>query len=255
MITCSVPGCESLADRRGWCTAHYTRARRHDGDPLGGCAPRPRKTPRPARVVGTCSVFGCIAPVLSLGWCQAHYSRARKHDGDPQGGRPWSPGEATEYFNTHITDVTTDCMIWPYGRANSDNYGSVYLGGIQRRVHVAACEWKWGRMPTPGMHAAHGLETRCISTLCWNPNHLRWETPKGNMGDRHRDGTMFFGEASPVSKLRADQVREIRGIYAQGGVTQKALGEQFSVDRSTITQIVSGRTWRALLTVPVFSEA
>jgi hypothetical protein len=38
-VTCTIAGCEKAARRRGWCTAHYTRWRRH-GDPLGGALPR-----------------------------------------------------------------------------------------------------------------------------------------------------------------------------------------------------------------------
>jgi hypothetical protein len=35
MVLCSVEGCENEADRKGWCTRHYMRARRN-GDPTKG---------------------------------------------------------------------------------------------------------------------------------------------------------------------------------------------------------------------------
>ncbi len=35
---CSIEGCIKIAEKRGWCGAHYARWRRH-GDPLGGGTP------------------------------------------------------------------------------------------------------------------------------------------------------------------------------------------------------------------------
>ena len=38
-IACSIPGCGKRHLARGWCSAHYSRFRRH-GDPTGGCTPQ-----------------------------------------------------------------------------------------------------------------------------------------------------------------------------------------------------------------------
>ena|ERR1700694_1946906 len=38
-MVCSIPTCSRPAKKRGWCSAHYERWRRH-GDPLGGASDR-----------------------------------------------------------------------------------------------------------------------------------------------------------------------------------------------------------------------
>jgi DNA-binding transcriptional MerR regulator len=43
MKPCTIPDCDRPARVRGLCEAHYTRLRRH-GDPLGGKAPRPKRS-------------------------------------------------------------------------------------------------------------------------------------------------------------------------------------------------------------------
>lgn len=88
--TCSVEGCETPRETRGFCIKHYRRWLRH-GDPSialkRGPKPLPpelrkRKTPvgpRPRRV---CSVNGCDRPVSGHGFCSLHYQRWRRN-GDP----------------------------------------------------------------------------------------------------------------------------------------------------------------------------
>lgn len=69
--TCSIEGCGKPAKNRGWCSAHYTRWRRH-GDPLAGAASRKR----PIRL---CSVEGCDRVVDALGLCAVHYLRFKRN--------------------------------------------------------------------------------------------------------------------------------------------------------------------------------
>jgi DNA-binding MarR family transcriptional regulator len=61
--------------------------------------------------------------------------------------------------------------------------------------------------------------------------------------DRIRDGTTNLGEKTPTAKLTEEQVLEIRRRIGQ---TQRALGEEFGVDQSTISDILKGRTWAHL---------
>ncbi len=49
------------------------------------------------------------------------------------------------------------------------------------------------------------------------------------------------------SKLTIAQVEEVRALYATGRVTQRALAQQFSVDPSTVSNIVTGRRWAAVV--------
>lgn len=65
---CSVEGCEKSHYGKGWCSAHYTRWRRH-GDPEWAA-------PAPAR---RCAVEGCMLPWRTREWCYMHYQRLMRH--------------------------------------------------------------------------------------------------------------------------------------------------------------------------------
>ena len=47
-------------------------------------------------------------------------------------------------------------------------------------------------------------------------------------------------------KLTSVEVRQIRELYAVGNVSTYELGDRFRINRATILQIVSGKTWREL---------
>lgn len=46
------------------------------------------------------------------------------------------------------------------------------------------------------------------------------------------------------TKLTPDKAREIRTLYAAGGVSQADLARAFSVDNSVISRVVRGEIWR-----------
>ncbi len=74
--TCSIDGCGRVIYGHGWCSMHYTRARRH-GDPLWS---------PPAKTGGPCAVDGCneaSSRRSALGvLCRAHHRRWEA-TGDP----------------------------------------------------------------------------------------------------------------------------------------------------------------------------
>jgi endogenous inhibitor of DNA gyrase (YacG/DUF329 family) len=52
------------------------------------------------------------------------------------------------------------------------------------------------------------------------------------------------GELGSAAKLSWEDIDEIRKLYASGRITQKALGERYSVTYGTIGSIISYRTWK-----------
>jgi hypothetical protein len=67
--TCSIEGCESPVNAKGWCKKHYARWQR-TGDPLAtlrGIKSAARPT--------VCTVDGCDNVVNAHGWCKKHYDR------------------------------------------------------------------------------------------------------------------------------------------------------------------------------------
>lgn len=72
--TCSIEDCGKKVTARGWCSAHYTRWKRH-GDPLTPLRRQPQS--------GPCAAEGCDVPARKTGLCARHYTRARMNGGDP----------------------------------------------------------------------------------------------------------------------------------------------------------------------------
>jgi hypothetical protein len=60
----------------------------------------------------------------------------------------------------------------------------------------------------------------------------------------------YAGEYLPAlagrAKLTDTQVRQIRGRYEFGDVTQEQLAAEFGVSASTVSDVTTGRTWRWL---------
>ncbi len=71
IVGCSRSGCMKFAYGRGYCRAHYERAKKY-GDPLASYQ----------RISGPgteCSVAGCEKSVFAHGLCGKHNARFRKH--------------------------------------------------------------------------------------------------------------------------------------------------------------------------------
>ena len=89
---------------------------------------------------------------------------------------------------------------------------------------------------------------RCDNPKCVNPSHLFL----GSQGDNARDRDMkgrgkpprVKGEINGNSKLTEEQVREIRGRYAKGNITQKALSDEYDVNITAINKIVRRLIWK-----------
>lgn len=64
VVPCSVDACERRAEKRGLCSTHYSRLRRH-GDPLGRAARKP-----PLTVCPTCGADRVQSPATGIWRCQ-----------------------------------------------------------------------------------------------------------------------------------------------------------------------------------------
>jgi hypothetical protein len=77
-------------------------------------------------------------------------------------------------------------------------------------------------------------------------SNLKWKTSAGNAADSKRHGTFVVGERHFRAKLTAEQVTEIRDLYAAGGVTHETLSRRYGVHRVHIGDILRGNVWRHL---------
>lgn len=67
---------------------------------------------------------------------------------------------------------------------------------------------------------------------------------RGERSPVHRHPELYRGENHGFARLTIEQVREIRRVYAAGGITAKILGKQYGVSISAIYSVVKRETWK-----------
>lgn len=72
-----------------------------------------------------------------------------------------------------------------------------------------------------------------------NPNHLRWDTRKGNFADMVEHGTRLLGVQKSTSKLTEDQVRKIRKTVGRADLVAKKYG----ISYAQVFNIRSRKQW------------
>ena len=82
---------------------------------------------------------------------------------------------------------------------------------------------------------------RCDNPPCINPKHLFLGTPHDNSADMAAKHRSANGEWKRTHKLTDDQVAEIRSRYAEGGVTQRQLAEEFGVSQQLVGLLAQRR--------------
>jgi hypothetical protein len=107
-------------------------------------------------------------------------------------------------------------------------------------VHVLVLTAFVGPRPSRHHEAAHrdgdGINNRL--------SNLRWATYAEQHADKVRHGRALWGEAAPTAKLTAVQVKRMRRAYAAGGVTQRALADEYGVSRPAVELIVQRKRWK-----------
>ncbi len=97
------------------------------------------------------------------------------------------------------------------------------------------------RGPCPnGMQGCHEDGDRFNNVL----SNLRWDTVLKNHADKRIHGTMAQGERTGTSKLKAEQVSEIRAMYATGQFKQVELARRFDTSHRNISIIVRRMAWK-----------
>ena len=140
------------------------------------------------------------------------------------------------------------CWLWT-ASLDKKGYGDFWYGGRMIGAHRAVLLLSGVEIPD-GMCACH----RCDVPRCVNPSHLFIGTRIDNNADRDAKGRNVVvprrGESNSLSKLTADQVLEIRRLYADG-VSQGKIAPRFGVSRSNVEKIVHRETWAH---VPAWTE-
>lgn len=133
-------------------------------------------------------------------------------------------------------------------RISDNGYGyaltTLYRYGLRRRrkVHILVAEAFIGPCPE-GMEVNHKNGDRYDNSV----GNLEYVTRSENLKHSYRvlgrEAVVVCGEANGQAKLTAVSVRQIRRLYAEGGVTQCELGRRYGVSHATISRIFHRKKW------------
>lgn len=132
-----------------------------------------------------------------------------------------------------------ECWEWQSGTFDS-GYGAVGFRGTLWKASRVAWTLTHGDIPD-SLWVLH----ECDNPPCCNPTHLFLGTPADNSADRDDKGRVCrtHGSARWVSKLTESDVIEIRRRYADGGVRQQDLANEFGISFQNISLILLRKTW------------
>lgn len=140
-------------------------------------------------------------------------------------------------------EALSGCWLW-HGATTSHGYGTLSrssAGKVSRAyAHRVAYERATGAAPG-ALDVCH----RCDVPSCVNPDHLFLGTARDNAADMVRKGRArhkaFPGETHHGHILSERQVLEIR---QRRGESARALAAEYGVQRWTVYDILSRRSWR-----------
>lgn len=135
-------------------------------------------------------------------------------------------------------DANGGCWLW--SACVVRGYGQAAFRGGRSRTHRIAYEVVNGPIPD-GLLVRH----TCDVKLCCNPAHLLVGTPADNARDAAERGQLVRGDTCGKSKLRSEQVIEIRRRLS-GGERVQEIADSYGVVRRTIQFIADGITWKHL---------
>lgn len=142
-------------------------------------------------------------------------------------------------MNLSIPEPNSGCWLWA-GTVHGKGYGHIWYKGSCKKAHRASYEEFVGKIPED-MYVMH----KCDNPACVNPDHLMLGTNQDNMDDRNNKMRQAHGESHSKAKLTDKLVLYIRSLPE--GFNQSELAKTLNIKSSTISNLLSGRTWRHLL--------
>ena len=147
-----------------------------------------------------CTVAGCQRHNYGLGLCSMHYQRFRKSGKTTYAYDKGAPrGYGAKFIEDNVDSNTMECIIFPY--KSRCEYGKVTYKGKRLGAHALMCQLAHGEKPTEKHQALH-LPIICKSSLCVNPNHLRWGTIADNKTDLALHTVSLMGLESVKELIR-----------------------------------------------------
>ena len=146
---------------------------------------------------------------------------------------------AEENFWKYV-NKTRGCWLWTGARQKrGSGYGVLCIPGTGRNIlaHRLSYEMHYGPISADVLVCHH-----CDVKPCVRPDHLFLGTKTDNAMDASRKGILVHGMNHAEAKLTDEDVRAIRLL--KGRLSQVKIAAKYGVFQTTISQILTGKTWR-----------
>jgi len=187
-----------------------------------------------------CTVEDCCEKYFARGACVSHYRELVRSGAIVRGKKPMIGSRFWEYMDS--SGGPDSCWEWSSYK-NPQGYGKVKHKGKSYFSHRYAWILTNGEIPE-GMLVCH----RCDNPPCCNPKHLFIGTYLDNSRDKFSKGRQRYicGVENNQAKLNPEIVQKIRHLYSTGDYTQIGLGRHLGIPRTTVRNVLIGRTWKHL---------
>lgn len=140
------------------------------------------------------------------------------------------------------------CWVWKKG-CFDHKYGCIRVKDKMCLAHRISWVIFKGEIPE-GLFVLH----KCDVTRCINPEHLFLGTQQDNMDDMYRKGRQGKqvvredqrGKLNNMSKLKEEDVKEIKRLLNKGELTNQKIADRFHVSQSQISGIKNNKFWSHL---------
>lgn len=126
------------------------------------------------------------------------------------------------------------------GTVAGGGYGALKVNNVMVSAHRFSWTLHFGEELPSETYLCH----RCDTPMCVNPAHLFKGDAAINMADRDAKNRQAKGEKIGPSKLTVPQVREIKRLLVEGGLTQAEIATLFGVSQRNISSIDQDKTWK-----------
>jgi len=152
-----------------------------------------------------------------------------------------SPQDVQRFWSKVDIRNPDECWPWTAGLFSDSGYGQFWVNRINARTNRVAWMIAYDAVPE-GLFVCHS----CDNPACCNPDHLFLGTPGDNVQDCLEKKRFPVGEDNYCHKLSEDQVRAIRWLFANTGVSQQWIADTYGVSQYTVSGIIRRKKWRHL---------